>query len=46
MLHEQEERNELNCEVLFQNVVKYGKYSVANFANFLYICITTLAEIS
>jgi hypothetical protein len=30
---------------LVQNVVKLGKYNLAKFANFVYVCITVRAEI-
>jgi hypothetical protein len=28
-----------NCKVWLRNVVNYGKYSLAKFANFVYFCI-------
>ena len=31
---------EFNCQVWWRNIVKYGKYTLAKFAIFLYFCIT------
>ena len=30
----------VNCQVWWRNIVKYGKYTFAKFANFVYFCIT------
>ena len=33
------------CKIWLRNVVKCGKYILAKFANFVYVCITVLGEI-